>query len=93
MEFRVTQTTIKGYWEVYSPQKLEIIIRFEDTAIGFAMAHDYCDFLNDKYCDKEINAEWPGVDRKKRIEYHLEEIKKLVNEDMLGWNEHGDGVK
>jgi hypothetical protein len=57
------------------------------------MPHDYCDFLNDKYCDKEINEEWPSIDRKERIKYHLNEIEKLVDNKKLHWNEHGNGVE
>jgi predicted metal-dependent phosphoesterase TrpH len=54
---------------------------------------DIADFLNDKYCDKEINMEWPKIDREKRIKYHEEQLKLLKGEDNLKWNEHGDKVE
>jgi len=73
----------------------KIIAKFEEDEEGIneLMAHDYCDFLNDKYLDKEINKEWPKIDRIKRIEYHLNELMKLTSDKKLYWNEHGNKVE
>lgn len=53
---------------------------------------DICDFLNDKYIDKNIDEEWPKVDVKARIKYHEEQIK-ILKGGKYSWNEHGNGVK
>ncbi len=54
---------------------------------------DVTDFLNDKYLDKEINAEWPEINRKSRAQYHIRQAQKLLSDKRLVWNEHGTGVK
>ena len=41
MKFRVSQMTIDGYYEVFSPQRLELVIRFEDTEIGLAIINKF----------------------------------------------------
>lgn len=92
MEFRVFEKVDERGYAVYA-DILGVMAYFPNTAVGLAMAHDYCDFLNDKYCDKEINEEWPSIDRKERIKYHLNEIEKLVDNKKLHWNEHGNGVE
>jgi hypothetical protein len=66
---------------------------FLSPEIARALAHDYCDFLNEKYIDKNINEEWGKIDREARIEYHLEQLSLLNYKDNLKWNEHGNGVK
>lgn len=75
--------------------KPELMAEFPELNNEYAeaMAHDYCDFLNDKYCDKEINKEWPKINKEERINYHLDEIIKLKRSDYVVWNEHGNGVK
>lgn len=75
--------------------KPELMAEFPDLNNEYAeaMAHDYCDFLNDKYCDKEINKEWPQINREERIKYHLEQLQLLRSDKRLYWNEHGNGVK
>lgn len=57
------------------------------------MAYDYVEFLNDKYCDKNVNAEWETIDRPARIKHHLEQIELLKNEKRLYYNSHGNEVK
>lgn len=57
------------------------------------VAGDYVEFLNDKYCDKEINQEWPPINKEERIRYHLEQIELLKSDKPLRWNEHGNGVE
>lgn len=98
MEFRVSQKPTNGYFEIYSVEEncaayIQTGIRFPETEVGIAMAHDYVDFLNDKYFDKGINEEWPSINRRDRINYHLKEIEKLVSGGRLYWNEHGNGVE
>jgi hypothetical protein len=79
----------------YIDKPLELVAEFPDinNEHAEAMAHDYCDFLNDKYYDKEINKEWPIINREERIKYHINQLNKLVNSERLRWNEHGTGVK
>jgi hypothetical protein len=74
---------------VYDLKSGKIIAMFKDNSL----AHDYVDFLNDKYHDKEINKEWPRINRGERIKYHLEQLQLLTGDKMLVWNEHGTGVK
>lgn len=45
-------------------------------AINNGIKRDYVEFLNNKYCDKNINEEWPKPNNKKRIQYHSEQLKK-----------------
>jgi hypothetical protein len=56
------------------------------------LAGDYCDFLNDKYVDKEFNAEWGSVNVKERIQYHKNQIEKLKI-GKFSWNSHGTGIE
>ena len=93
MKFRISQLPYDGHYEVYSPELLEVRVKFPDTELGRAMAGDYVDFLNDKYCDKEVNKEWPKIDRMARIKYHLEQISILIDSDKIFWGEHGNEVK
>jgi hypothetical protein len=97
MKFKVLEYA--SSYEILNLEDHGIIAKFfmdnpNDNAKG--LAHDYCDFLNDKYLDKEINKEWPLIDDKikqKRIKYHIEQLNKLGFNDNLGWNEHGTGVE
>lgn len=97
MKFKVLEYA--SSYEILNLEDHGIIAKFfidnpNDNAKG--LAHDYCDFLNDKYLDKEINKEWPLITEKirlKRIDYHHQELMKLVHKDKLGWNEHGTGVE
>jgi len=74
---------------VYHLESNEIIAMFKHEGL----AHDYVDFPNDKYLDKEINAEWPRIKRDERIKYHLEQLQLLTSDKKLHWNEHGTGVE
>jgi hypothetical protein len=61
--------------------------------IARAFAEDLCDFENDKYYDKEINKEWPKIDRRARIKYLQEQITILRYKRNIKWNAHGNGVE
>ena len=94
MKFRVSNLLYDCGWKIYLVDgEPTHIASFPDNEHGKAMAHDYCDFLNDKYLDKEINKEWPKITRKERIDYHLNELRKLTSDKRLYWNEHGNGVE
>lgn len=67
------------------------ICPFEDKYS--CLAGDICDFLNDKYCDKNVNEEWGRVKRLKRIKYHFLELIKLIFHKYSRYNEHGNGVE
>ena len=56
------------------------------------LAGDYCDFLNEKYIDKEFNKEWREVDVDARVKYHEEQIEMLKRGNYT-WNRHGTGVE
>lgn len=76
---------------------VQVVGGFESEGyIPFELAEllvgDICDFLNDKYCDKEINAEWPEINPEERIKYHEEQIEILKSSKYV-WNEHGTGVE
>ena len=65
---------------------------FETDEASMNVMGDICDFLNDKYIDKNINEEWGKIDINKRIKYHEEQIEILKKENPH-WKEHGNGVK
>lgn len=44
------------------------------------LAGDYVEFLNEKYLDKEMNAEWPPMDKEQHLAYHLERVKELTKQ-------------
>ena len=79
--------------EVSGVFQLRPEVKFMAAFVDKNMAGDYVDFLNDKYCDKEINQEWPPINKKERIRYHLEQIELLKSDKPLRWNEHGNGVE
>jgi len=85
----------KHYEVVLIQPSSKVIAKFEEDEEGInkLMAHDYCDFLNDKYCDKEVNKEWPKINRLARINYHLEQLSILINSERVVWGEHGNEVK
>lgn len=70
------------------PEHKRIAIFYDDVG----MAYDYCDFLNDKYVDKNVNEEWGKIDRLKRIEHHENQLKLLRSDNRLHFNEHGNEV-
>lgn len=53
--------------------------------IAPAVAGDYVEFLNEKYLDKEINAEWPPMNKMLYLKYHLERASELAKE--VKWQE------
>lgn len=63
-----------------------------DDEIAKLMAGDYVSFLNDKYIDKEINADWGKPNKEERIKYYKEQIRILEEENYV-WNKHGNGVE
>ena len=74
----------------FESNTLKIIVKGteeEQNIIG-----DICDFLNDKYIDKEMNSDWGRANKEARIKYHKEQIKKLESDSCV-WNEHGTGVE
>lgn len=75
------------------PEHKKLKIYFKNGDVEEGMAHDYIDIANDKYVDKEINKEWPRINREERIKYHESELRKLRGEDGLVWNPHGTGVQ
>jgi hypothetical protein len=95
MKFVVSDLLYDDGWRVMQIEpETKHIASFPDVNdFSKAMAHDYCDFLNDKYCDKEINKEWPQINRYERIKYHLEQLQLLRSDKKLHWNEHGTGVE
>lgn len=75
---------------------IQLLPKYETIAIFYdkvGMGYDYVDFLNDKYVDKEVNAEWGEIDRLKRIQHHEKQIKLLKGNKRLCFNEHGNEVK
>ena len=97
MKFAVSNRPDDNDIIVYSLRSGIILARFpygfQLKEIAEALAHDYCDFVNDKYHDKSINKEWPKIDRRKRLEYHLEQARILSSDKRIVWNKHGNGVK
>lgn len=77
---------------VYIPYGLVIATINPNIEHAEGLAGDYCDFMNDKYFDKNINEEWGKIDHLKRIEYHLEQIHILMKGNA-NWNKHGNGVE
>lgn len=75
-------------WEIIDNEKCKSIATFDDPNL----AGDVVNFLNDKYCDRDINAEW-FLDEKKRIAYHLDQLRILTLKDKCKFNEHGNGVE
>ena len=65
---------------------------YNDLDLAPLLAGDYCDFLNDKYVDKEMNKEWGKIDVQKRIEYHEKQLEILKSGDCF-WNRHGNKVQ
>lgn len=51
-----------------------------DKDIAPLLAGDYVEFLNEKYLDKEINAEWPPQDKELYLKYHLERALKYATD-------------
>ena len=66
--------------------------RLLNEGIGQAMAGDYCACLNDKYLDKNINEEWPIINREIRIKYHREQLSLLLGQKSVYWSPHGNYV-
>lgn len=93
MRFIVSKIGLGVYKITEIGKESKMVACFPTGEIGRLMAGDYCDFLNDKYCDKEINEEWPKIDRETRINYHTDQIIKLKKKDFVRWNEHGTGVE
>jgi hypothetical protein len=91
----VSERVFAGAYRVMQIKPEQKTIAFFPTSNedSLGLAHDYVDFLNDKYHDKEINKEWPKINRGERIKYHLEQLQLLTGDKMLVWNEHGTGVK
>ena len=102
MKFIVTESKIMS--DLYQVVKIDkephivIAVFHGDDKEGFLskelaplLAGDYCDFLNDKYVDKDFNEEWGKIQRERRIKYHKEQLKLL--EDNGQWNEHGNGIE
>ena len=90
MRFMIKNNENNPYIVSFESSTLKIIVKGteeEQNIVG-----DICDFLNDKYIDKEINQEWPEINPEERIKYHREQIKKLEN-GSCAWNEHGTGVE
>ena len=73
----------------------EIIVKdspeYVDKDVILHIAGDVLAFLNEKYIDKEINAEWGKVDVDKRIKYYEKQIE-LLKSGKYCWNNNGDGV-
>lgn len=91
LRFKVTEELENNKWVLYCIDDLELRIEFP---IAYeSLAHDICDFLNDKYFDKNINEEWKEIDRKDRIRYLLQQAFILSNDDRISWNRHGNGVE
>lgn len=93
MRFKVADKLVDGHWEIYCLDDPDFSIKFPDTPKMKAVAHDITAILNDKYFDKEINAEWPKINREERIKFYTDQIVKLKKEDFVVWNEHGTGVE
>lgn len=82
-----------GWHVIMCEPKVLHVASFPDShENGKAMAYDYCDFLNNKYCDKNINQEWPKPKNKKRLEYHAEQLMLLLSGGKVVWSEDGDEV-
>lgn len=91
------EPVIKGtleHWyiiQVY-PQPSKIIAvfvggddeKYLDKDIAPLVAGDYVEFLNEKYLDKEINAEWPPQDPLIYLDYHLKKALQYSNELQRG---------
>jgi hypothetical protein len=103
MRFNIANITLDDKFiviEIYPENKIIAEFPFKkgvtnlySKEIAGALAGDYCEFLNNKYCDKEINKEWPRIDRESRIKYHEEQIRLLKSKENVSWNEDGDGVE
>jgi len=103
MRFNISSVVLDDRWiviEIYHEIKIIAEFPFKDGVTNLyskelarALAGDYCEFLNNKYCDKEINKEWPPIDRESRIKYHKEQIQLLEGKEHIIWNEDGDGVE
>jgi hypothetical protein len=51
------------------------VIRWANNRIGKTVAGDLCEFLNEKYIDKNINEEWPAsIDKEAHLKYHLKRV-------------------
>jgi hypothetical protein len=95
MKFIVSERVFAGAYRVMQMEPKIRTIAFFPTSKenSLAMAYDYCDFLNDKYVDKNVNKEWGPINRKERIKYHEEQLKLLKSDKRLHWNEHGNRVE
>jgi len=97
MKFKVLDHYIKSWIIMSIEENPKVVARFpiEDYGdnIARALAHDYCEFMNDKYHDKNINEEWGSINRSNRIKYHLEQLMLLNSKKRIHWNKHGNGVE
>ncbi|MCE7699518.1 MAG: hypothetical protein K8E24_012175 [Methanobacterium paludis] len=63
---------------IYQVLQIEPEAKLISTFLNKNLAGDYVDFLNDKYVDKEINQEWPTINkrRKDKIPFRTNQIIK-----------------
>ena len=83
----------KGKEVIQIEPHVRSVAMFSNSANEDGLCGDYVEFLNNKYCDKNINEEWPKPNNKKRIEYHSEQLMLLLSGREVKWSEDGDKVK
>ncbi len=92
MEFIVSERVFAGAYRVIQlPERKAIAFFPTHHEHSLAMAYDYCDFLNNKYCDKGINEEWPNPNNKQRIQFYINQIL-LLSKGNCHLSEDGDIV-
>ena len=95
MKFIVTDLLYNDGWRVMQIEpEVKHIASFPDfNEFAKNIAYDYCSFLNNKYCDKDINKEWPKPNNKQRLQYHSEQLMLLLSGRKVKWSEDGDCIK
>jgi hypothetical protein len=72
------------WWKVIqvTPQPSKVVALFVGPTEELAplVAGDYVEFMNEKYYDKIINAEWPLRNKLEWARYHLSRAEQLIEE-------------
>lgn len=89
----------KGCEIIQIAPRQRLITTFTKPAMKEGLAGDYLAFASDKYFDKDINQEWPPIDKRARIQYNLSQARRYLEQAQiiagskhLRWNDHGNEV-